>query len=693
MIAMNVDLLSALAQAGAIQTAPNSTPVAQNLRFDAALLQAAKVVKDGSGQGAQIENPLTPKVEQALESLLNQLSQQPEAQVRLWAKQPELLKPVVESLARTYAMDPEEAKALASAVPLVTKGLAQALDNNKVTAEKTTEIAAPGKISGPQGGEPGTTVDPANTFKAEADNTVVQPVSLNDQHERLTEDPKTLAPAMVWAPALVSTRTDSGSNADSQVSLASRPVEPASAPVNVQPVVPVNVSSMTTLPQATAPVAEPNAPATIAPAQASPAVSFASTSAQAPVAAKSVQNPIQAPEIEEAPASVTVPRVAVQSTTEQAATAPRKTVAPQAEVQAATPAPKSADEQLLDFKVASTSTAPVAVKEDSVFVLNGDGSTQGARQVAAAQPQVEAALPNAIGPKAVAPQSFDAPQQPQAAPALGTAAAPVTSASPSPAKAEAPATTQVASAPAPQTPVQPAAPQVTAPVLAQAPATVVPQATVITTDARPTSESSASTPKAASTQSSDASFEPSALESSAGFQSLARTSTQEDAPQAGLGFGQDTLRQVLNQVAKELGVREAAFTQVSDALAASGKENSRLLIKLKPASLGEVQVDLSVVGGKLTARLIASTAEVRDAFVRDLPAFKANLETQGIKIDQVSVAVRAGNDFNPQGQGQPQPQGFWQPQTPTAENGFSAPVTQAVWAAPATNDQLFSALA
>jgi flagellar hook-length control protein FliK len=191
-------------------------------------------------------------------------------------------------------------------------------------------------------------------------------------------------------------------------------------------------------------------------------------------------------------------------------------------------------------------------------------------------------------------------------------------------------------------------------------------------------------------------FEPSALEQSAGFRALERSS-HDDAPQTGLGTGQESLRQVLKQVARELGVRETAFTQVSEALAQAGKENSRLVIKLKPASLGEVQVDLSVEGGKLNARLLASTVEVRDAFVRDLPAFKASLEAQGLKIDQLSVAVRAESNFNPQGrnQGQSQPQGwsFQRPLAPAAPE-LNAALSGATWSGPASfNDQRFSALA
>ncbi len=62
-----------------------------------------------------------------------------------------------------------------------------------------------------------------------------------------------------------------------------------------------------------------------------------------------------------------------------------------------------------------------------------------------------------------------------------------------------------------------------------------------------------------------------------------------------LSFGQGTLRDLAAQVTKDLGIRDAAFKQVSDALANAGTETSQLVIKLKPSSLGEVQVDLSVV--------------------------------------------------------------------------------------------------
>jgi flagellar hook-length control protein FliK len=325
--------------------------------------------------------------------------------------------------------------------------------------------------------------------------------------------------------------------------------------------------------------------------------------------------------------------------------------------------PKSDAKIDLDFKVTTpnpNSQAP-AIQDGSLFVLSGDGSSQGAAQVTAqnAETSVPARAPLAATQVLQTAETVNVPAPPQTPVAVAQVQASV------------PSSVNAA-------PVVLAG---TAPLQAEA------------------SQPLGASPKAGNSPSKADSgpvFEPKALENSAGFQALQRSS-HEDAPQTGLAFGQETLRHLMTQVAKELGIREAAFTQVSDALAqATGSENSHLVIKLKPATLGEVQVDLSVVGGKLTARLLASTAEVRDAFVRDLPAFKASLEAQGLKIDQVSVAVRAESNFNPQGQnqGQAQPQAWaFNRILAQAAPELASALSTSTWSSPALNDQRFSALA
>ncbi len=122
MITNNLNnLLSALAPASAPQASPVAVLGAQSMRFDAALLEAAKTVRDGNGQS--VERALTPKVDQALQSLFDQLAQKPAEQLRQWASQPEQLKPVVEALAQARGLNPEETTELNAMAPLATRSL------------------------------------------------------------------------------------------------------------------------------------------------------------------------------------------------------------------------------------------------------------------------------------------------------------------------------------------------------------------------------------------------------------------------------------------------------------------------------------------------------------------------------------------------------------------------------------------
>ncbi|MES2201225.1 MAG: flagellar hook-length control protein FliK, partial [candidate division FCPU426 bacterium] len=123
-------------------------------------------------------------------------------------------------------------------------------------------------------------------------------------------------------------------------------------------------------------------------------------------------------------------------------------------------------------------------------------------------------------------------------------------------------------------------------------------------------------------------------------------------------------------------------------------ENSQIKIRLKPDSLGTLDVSLNMEGGKLTARLLASSAEVRDVFAANLQQFKQSLEARGMQVTQLSVAVRAETGTQGQaGQRQPQPQAgppLVVPSIPNlsaAESAFSGLVGADV------NAQRFSALA
>lgn len=166
---------------------------------------------------------------------------------------------------------------------------------------------------------------------------------------------------------------------------------------------------------------------------------------------------------------------------------------------------------------------------------------------------------------------------------------------------------------------------------------------------------------------------------------------------AGAPLPSSPIRNLAQRAANDYSLQQNVFRQVSEALQKAPEgERGRLVIQLKPAELGEVQVDLILAGGKLTARLVASRPEVRDAFVRDLPNFKAGLESQGVTVHEVSVAVRAGIQDQPQGQPQQQATAWWQggleknsAEAPAGATGVAYEAGQAY----AENSKRFSAFA
>jgi flagellar hook-length control protein FliK len=193
-----------------------------------------------------------------------------------------------------------------------------------------------------------------------------------------------------------------------------------------------------------------------------------------------------------------------------------------------------------------------------------------------------------------------------------------------------------------------------------------------------------------------------ASDRSEGFQAPAQADAlqaRRNAGDSGFGglaqFGQDPVKALAQQTARDYAVRESVFRQVSQALReAPGTDNGRMLIRLTPAELGEVHVDLSLVNGKLSARLVASQVEVRDAFVRDLHAFKAGLESQGVSVRDISVAVRAGvADQQPQQPQQQAPQAWWRELPREERTPLLAVAPVAFGAAGGATDQRFSALA
>jgi len=164
--------------------------------------------------------------------------------------------------------------------------------------------------------------------------------------------------------------------------------------------------------------------------------------------------------------------------------------------------------------------------------------------------------------------------------------------------------------------------------------------------------------------------------------------------QAPVLLTRDSFRNLAESISKEYGVKKAVFEQAVAALEeASQQQVSQVRITLKPESLGSVDVALSMQGGKLTARLIASSPEVRDVFAANLSQFKQALEAQGLQVNQLSVAVRA--DTSPQGQQQQNPQWANQPAFNMPAEESPAPMAWTAFTAPQLggSSSLFNALA
>jgi flagellar hook-length control protein FliK len=104
----------------------------------------------------------------------------------------------------------------------------------------------------------------------------------------------------------------------------------------------------------------------------------------------------------------------------------------------------------------------------------------------------------------------------------------------------------------------------------------------------------------------------------------------------------------------------AVVSQIVDkASLVSGKQNSEMVIQLKPDHLGELTLKVSVdSGGVVSASFHSDNPDVRNAIQAAIPQLKQDMSAQGLKVDNVGVYAGMGQAFS-EGQRQtyqPQPQ-------------------------------------
>lgn len=78
------------------------------------------------------------------------------------------------------------------------------------------------------------------------------------------------------------------------------------------------------------------------------------------------------------------------------------------------------------------------------------------------------------------------------------------------------------------------------------------------------------------------------------------------------------------------------------------QNNTEITIQLKPEHLGKMMIQLSLEEGKVTARFITDSQEVKNLLDTNISVLKQNLEANGIKVEktEINYQLNGGEDFN-----------------------------------------------
>ena len=119
---------------------------------------------------------------------------------------------------------------------------------------------------------------------------------------------------------------------------------------------------------------------------------------------------------------------------------------------------------------------------------------------------------------------------------------------------------------------------------------------------------------------------------------------------------QDTTAPPANELAKPILLpsgtivhEEEIIRQLTEKFQVSGKNiDSRINLKLHPAELGELKIDLTVKEGSIRANIVAQSQQTLEILEKNIPKLKALLESQGFSIDQISITAESEsvNDFD-----------------------------------------------
>ncbi len=87
---------------------------------------------------------------------------------------------------------------------------------------------------------------------------------------------------------------------------------------------------------------------------------------------------------------------------------------------------------------------------------------------------------------------------------------------------------------------------------------------------------------------------------------------------------------------------EDVIRQLTERFQVSSKHmDSRINLKLHPAELGELKIDLTVKDGSIKANIVAQSQHTLDILHKNIPKLRTLLENQGFTIDQISVTAES----------------------------------------------------
>jgi flagellar hook-length control protein FliK len=77
-------------------------------------------------------------------------------------------------------------------------------------------------------------------------------------------------------------------------------------------------------------------------------------------------------------------------------------------------------------------------------------------------------------------------------------------------------------------------------------------------------------------------------------------------------------------------------------------QNSKLVMRLHPAELGELKIDIQLKGGSLNASIVTQSQQVREILEKNMPKLRDLMEQHGIVVENISVKIETETiaDYN-----------------------------------------------